>query len=84
MTDPSFPGLGVEGCDAEFASIYYRPDLGKYVCRCIICARCEKHTGNANYGHYTGGYYCKNAGPVGETKFHFCCPNDCELGGSDE
>lgn len=86
---PEFPDFGVEGCDAGgAASIYYRSDLGKYVCRCLVCARCDKHTGNSNYGHYTKA--CKNVVGQGLTvkgyieaikdiPHHFCCPDDCEL-----
>lgn len=45
-------------------------------CRCIVCARCGRHTGNGNQGHYWA--HCKVTRTVRE--FHFCCPGDCELG----
>lgn len=44
-------------------------------CVSIVCARCDKCTGNNSQGHYWS--YCK----VKQTNrdFHFCCPGDCEL-----
>ncbi len=48
---------------------------GLLVCRCLICARCQNHTGNANQGHYWA--YCKVTRTTRE--FHFCCDGDCEL-----
>jgi len=50
------------------------PEL-EMVCRCIVCARCNKHTGNATQGHHWG--WCKVTGTFREG--HFCCPDDCEL-----
>lgn len=47
-------------------------------CRCVVCARCNHHTGNSNQGHYWG--YCKVLGGPA-SRFHFCCPGDCELDG---
>lgn len=58
-------------CDHPTATFDMR--TGK--CRCIVCARCGKHTGNATQGHYWA--YCKVTGETRE--FHFCCPDDCEL-----
>lgn len=45
-------------------------------CRCIVCSRCGRHTGNAHQGHYWA--HCK----VTKTRreFHLCCPDgNCEL-----
>lgn len=44
-------------------------------CRCVVCPRCHKHTGNAHQGHYWA--FCK----VTKTTrgFHLCCPDNCEL-----
>lgn len=78
----------IEDCDYDGpASIYYSKDLGRYICRCLVCARCSKHTGNSNYGHYTRA--CKNLPAFTSTKewikamedipHHFCCPDDCAL-----
>lgn len=41
----------------------------------MLCAKCEKHTGNNNQGHYWG--WCKVTGTVRE--MHFCCPGACAL-----
>lgn len=49
------------------ASIY--PD-GE--CRCLVCSRCGRHTGNATQGHYW--LFCTKVGGVVE-EFHFCCPD---------
>ena len=46
-----------------------------YVCRCLVCSRCKRHTGNANQGHYWA--YCKITKT--DRDFHFCCPDNCEL-----
>jgi hypothetical protein len=62
------------GCDFVPPSLYMMGD-GTVGCRCIVCARCEKHTGNANQGHYWK--LCSKTKKL-ET-FHFCCPTmDCE------
>lgn len=66
--DPTMADFGTE-CDHPAAS---------YVdghCRCIVCSRCGRHTGNATQGHYWS--YCE----VSKTRrdFHLCCPGDCEL-----
>lgn len=44
-------------------------------CRCVVCARCGKHTGNSNQGHFWA--FCKVT--KGMRDFHLCCPGDCEL-----
>lgn len=44
-------------------------------CTCIVCARCNRHTGNANYGHYTT--WCRTT--KGQRDPHMCCPSGCEL-----
>lgn len=62
-----------EGCDAPRPSVYWHD--GEWICRCLICARCGHHTGNATQGHHWG--HCKVTGTVREP--HFCCPDDCEL-----
>lgn len=67
------------GCDApEPRPIYVdRMECGEpvYRCRCIVCARCERHTGNNLLGHYTT--CCQNRDV--RQQVHFCCPGDCEL-----
>jgi hypothetical protein len=63
------------GCDAEVQSGWYMQSDGSFACRCTICARCGKHTGNSNQGHYWA--HCRKTGKT--EKFHFCCPGDCEL-----
>lgn len=66
----------VPGCDAPAgqASIYFGYD-GTLICRCMVCDRCGRHTGNSHQGHYWA--FCQDTGHTRE--FHFCCPNDCEL-----
>jgi len=44
-------------------------------CRCVVCSRCNHHTGNNHQGHYWRK--CKVTGTM--RVFHFCCPGDCEL-----
>lgn len=41
----------------------------------MVCARCHKHTGNNNQGHYWA--LCKVT--RARREFHFCCPDGCEL-----
>lgn len=55
---------------------YPAPGSGT-TCRCVVCPRCEEHTGNANQGHFWA--YCKETRSV--RTFHFCCPHNCELNG---
>lgn len=49
----------------------------------MVCARCNKHTGNYTQGHYWG--LCKVLLAQGvpwkkaRRDLHFCCPDDCEL-----
>lgn len=38
-------------CDAETPSAYMMPG-GGYGCRCVVCPRCNQHTGNSHQGHY--------------------------------
>lgn len=45
-------------------------------CRCVVCARCGRHTGNSSQGHYWR--FCKVTGEF-EREWHFCCPGDCEM-----
>lgn len=69
-------------CDEPTASRYFvTDDIGNKVlaCRCVICAQCKQHTGNANQGHYWA--YCKIT-RRSET-FHFCCPDACQLHPAD-
>lgn len=72
--------LLVPGCDApEPRPVYViRLDDGEevvYGCRCMVCARCNHHTGNTNQGHWWA--FCKVTRR--NERFHFCCPDDCEL-----
>lgn len=42
----------------------------------MVCARCEKHTGNNHQGHYWK--FCKKTREM--EKFHMCCPDlECEI-----
>lgn len=67
---------GAPGCDAG-------PSAGVYMygnemrCRCLVCARCDHHTGNSHQGHYWS--MCRVTKRT--ERPHFCCPNDCELQG---
>lgn len=74
MTDSTINRWAPEHCDAaEFGGHPgYYPDGN---CTCIICSRCDHHTGNGHQGHFWG--YCKVTGTV--RQMHFCCPGDCEL-----
>lgn len=69
-------------CDAEDAGSYYGPD-GTFVCRCVVCGRCGKHTGNSHQGHYWAicqAWLKQGKGLSGSKReFHFCCPDNCEL-----
>lgn len=67
------------GCDAPMpAPIYADRVDGETVwtCRCMVCGRCAHHTGNTGQGHYWA--HCKLTKST--RAFHFCCPDDCELG----
>ncbi len=44
-------------------------------CRCVVCSRCNRHTGNSNQGHYWR--MCKVTRTLRD--FHHCCPGNCEL-----
>ncbi len=44
-------------------------------CRCIVCTRCGRHTGNSHQGHYWA--YCHATKTTRD--FHLCCPGNCEL-----
>lgn len=69
----------VPGCDAENPSVYPIGISANgeviYGCRCMVCGRCNKHTGNSNQGHYWA--WCKVRREM--LDFHFCCDDDCEL-----
>jgi hypothetical protein len=75
--------VGVEAtqvgeCDAEGASRYVAEvvdGVPRYVCRCLVCSRCGRHTGNTTQGHWWA--WCKATREMRE--FHFCCPDRCEL-----
>lgn len=66
----------VPGCGVPNATVYPMAD-GSFGCRCLVCSRCGKHTGNNTQGHYWA--FCSVTKSVRE--FHFCCPGDCELMG---
>lgn len=55
--------------EALLRAIFQEPDEG------IVCARCDKATGNNSQGHYWK--WCKVTRDYRE--FHFCCPDACEL-----
>lgn len=65
-----------ESCQTEHEILIWH-SLG------LICARCNKHTGNNSQGHYWG--LCKGLLRQGTPfekavrELHFCCPGDCEL-----
>lgn len=64
------------GCDAEQFGAH--PSVLNGRCRCLVCARCGHHTGNANQGHYWS--WCSVTRSI--RSFHFCCPDTvsgCEL-----
>lgn len=71
--------LRAAGCDAANPSVYAEGDPAggpiTYVCRCGICGRCGRHTGNATQRHYWAR--CKVTKTMRD--FHFCCPGNCEL-----
>lgn len=73
MSEPYPP----PGCDAmEFGAGW--PSVLDGRCRCLVCARCGHHTGNATQGHYWSA--CSVTGTIREP--HFCCPDKehgCEL-----
>lgn len=74
----TFSMTNAPGCDAEIPSLYF--SMGKdgapyIVCRCMVCGRCGRHTGNSHQGHYWSA--CTVTGSIREP--HFCCPGDCEL-----
>lgn len=68
---------GPGACDAGGASYVILVVDGEPVqrCRCIVCGRCGRHTGNATQGHYWA--WCKVR--RGVVDFHFCCPGSCSL-----
>lgn len=69
----------VPGCDAPEPRPVYLHGVERGVpvfrCRCVVCARCGRHTGNTSQGHYWA--VCKKR--QGWQRHHFCCPGDCEL-----
>ena len=66
-----------DACDAAWASFYFDNNTGQMLCTCLICARCDRHTGNGHQGHYWG--WCRVTNKMED--LHFCCPGDCELNG---
>jgi len=77
VTDPA---AVAPGCDAPEPRPLYvlRLDDGGmpvYGCRCMVCARCDHHTGNTTQGHWW--VFCTVTGR--NEASHFCCPDDCEL-----
>lgn len=44
-------------------------------CRCVVCPRCNMHTGNSTQGHFWA--WCK----VTESRrdYHWCCEESCSL-----
>lgn len=65
-------GMKPEGCDYEGS---FSVSVVEGRCRCLVCGRCGRHTGNSTQGHYWG--YCAVTKKV--EIFHYCCPDDCEL-----
>lgn len=57
------------------ATYLLREDPIITVCRCVICGRCNEHTGNSSQGHYWA--FCKVTGTF--RSMHFCCPGHCQL-----
>ncbi len=82
VTDVGQPPARAPGCDfaGDSPPVYYSWDAEarapRFVCRCVVCARCGHHTGNTSQGHYWR--LCTRTGHM--EVFHFCCPGDCELG----
>lgn len=64
-------GGNPNGCDASKPASWD----GQGGCTCVVCSRCDRHTGNGNQGHYWA--YCSATKEVRE--YHFCCPSQCEL-----
>lgn len=64
---PGLAGVYVVGFDGFGA-----PIMG---CRCVVCPRCGRHTGNATQGHFWS--WCGESGAFEVP--HLCCPGDCEL-----
>ena len=89
LGDPigTFGDTPVSGCDAKDGGRYYGPG-GTIVCRCVVCARCGKHTGNSNQGHYwalCSVWLAQGKGLYGSKReFHFCCPDNCALEEKEE
>ena len=87
--DQAMAEVRANGCDAENPSMYYNGQ-GKYVCRCIVCARCDHHTGNSTQGHFWK--FCRVQAKFHENhkrsilfcdkcepEYHLCCPGNCEI-----
>lgn len=64
----------VPGCGVPNATVYPMAD-GSFGCRCLVCSRCGKHTGNNTQGHYWS--FCSVTATLRD--YHFCCPENCEL-----
>lgn len=59
----------------KHAGYIIRVDPLVIACRCTICFRCAKHTGNNTQGHHWS--LCQVTGTLRDP--HFCCPGNCEL-----
>lgn len=77
MIEPARPSQ--DRIDCEFAGYASPLFVGILFCRCTICARCGKHTGNSNQGHFWS--FCNITATTRSP--HFCCPNWCELEPTD-
>ena len=74
MKDDALQQVIDAGCDYPQPPVYQNYD-GSFTCRCMVCGRCGRHTGNSNQGHYWA--FCKVTKTMRD--FHFCCTDDCEL-----
>ncbi len=76
MTHPlGEPWLSPDRLTCEHATYVVSTNPTLLVCRCVICVRCGRHTGNTTQGHFWG--WCRAASAL--RAHHFCCPDDCEL-----
>lgn len=75
LGEPCWPG---SECDAPEPRPVYVLDVVDGVavlgCRCLVCARCRRHTGNTTQGHFWR--FCARTGELA-VDWHFCCPGDC-------
>lgn len=77
-TDTALEQVRAAGCDFPNPSVYYMAYSDTFSCRCMVCGRCGKHTGNSHQGH--NWKFCSAKGEMA-ADWHFCCPDDCELEG---